>query len=294
MGYELLMKSRLSRLFSCPRIFVLISAFLLTFSGSCDIIFSSCTGLPACAVHLHKLHKGVKIVVRYPELRSKLFNDFPEILELVREYNRNTFEYHVLSEDDSDEARKRMQVIYDEGVRISDALSSFRNDSGIPDASDIVDEAHRVLASERKRRKNLVRRVRLMFEQGPCVFVTLTFTDDALTNLSKQTRRHYVNAFLSACAYYYVANIDYSPDKHREHYHAVLCCKDVDMSLWKYGFVFAERIKRGPKSARALGHYICKLVNHALKGTDETRSLIYSRYKTERFVWVPDPADLPF
>lgn len=109
--------------------------------------------------------------------------------------------------------------------------------------------------------------------EAPC-FITFTFTDKVLKTTSALTRRRYVARFLKAHCIDYVANIDYSPKEQREHYHAIVGSR-VDMSLWTYGFMFAEQIRIRYSTSQKLAKYINKLTSHAFK-VDVTR-LIYSR-----------------
>lgn len=107
------------------------------------------------------------------------------------------------------------------------------------------------------------------------VFITLTFTNDILNSTTPQTRRRYVARFLKENCNSYVANIDYSPKKGREHYHAIIDCP-ISMEDWKInGFAFTERIRKHTTS-RKIANYINKLTLHAFK-VEDTPRLIYSR-----------------
>lgn len=106
------------------------------------------------------------------------------------------------------------------------------------------------------------------------VFITLTFMNDVLKSTSCQTRRRYVARYLKEYCAEYVANIDFSPKKNREHYHAVISSR-IDINQWPYGFVWVESINKSVNAAKLLSHYINKLTAHAFK-VDATR-LIYSR-----------------
>lgn len=105
-------------------------------------------------------------------------------------------------------------------------------------------------------------------------FITLTFSDDVLASTSIETRRRYVARFLKENCDIYVANIDFSPKKKREHYHAVIGSR-INLKGWKYGFSFSEKVRFINSSAQ-LSHYINKLSSHAFKVVNTTR-LIYSR-----------------
>lgn len=110
---------------------------------------------------------------------------------------------------------------------------------------------------------------------GPCVFLTLTFTDEFLANTSPQTRRRYVCRFLSQYGDY-VGNIDFGKKNKREHYHAILRTDDiVKYSSWCGGSCNGKKIT--VKNSDALARYIAKLTNHAIKETTKSSRIIYSR-----------------
>lgn len=106
------------------------------------------------------------------------------------------------------------------------------------------------------------------------IFITLTFTDKVLQETSTETRRRYVARFLKEHCKDYVANIDFSPKKNREHYHAVISSR-VDFTKWNQGFIFTEQVRKNGEAAKQISHYINKLTSHAFK-VNATR-LIYSR-----------------
>ena len=106
-------------------------------------------------------------------------------------------------------------------------------------------------------------------------FITLTFNDASLNNLSYSTRRKRVREFLKSQCALYVANIDFGKKNGREHYHAVVSNR-VDPSLWAYGSCNAIKITR--YNSKALAKYVNKLTNHALKDTaNKGASIIYSK-----------------
>lgn len=134
------------------------------------------------------------------------------------------------------------------------------------------DEAHRVNDATRKRVYRLHERIEKLLEE-PCLFMTLTFDDDALAT-SEDTRRQYVRRWLSKYGAY-VGNKDFGKDNGREHYHAVLQANKVDFKSWTHGTVKVEKI-RNP-NCKALSKYVAKLTNHAIKETTHGSRIIYSR-----------------
>ena len=108
-----------------------------------------------------------------------------------------------------------------------------------------IDCSIRLLESEYRKYSRAREHIRELVLSGDAVFITLTFTDDVLSKTSAQTRRKYVSRYLKSQCRVYVANIDYSPQKHREHYHAVVSGR-IDMSKWLYGFVLTFSVQTNP------------------------------------------------
>lgn len=130
-----------------------------------------------------------------------------------------------------------------------------------------------------ERTKRLRNRVTDMLVSGNCIFLTLTFTDDTLANTSSKQRRVAVTRYLKLFNAKYVANIDFGAKNHREHYHAIIQCDNVDYSKWIYGAINGEKIVNRDISTDSvkLAKYVAKLSNHAIKETTKRSSLIYSR-----------------
>lgn len=141
-------------------------------------------------------------------------------------------------------------------------------------------ECLKILKANHYRVKRLENRINAIISQNDSVFLTLTFSDTALSNTTAQTRRKAVQRFLKSCNAPYVANIDFGIDKTktmREHYHAVIGCCDIDYKKWRdtYGLIKGERIII--KNNKALAKYVSKLTNHAIKEQARRSSLLYSR-----------------
>lgn len=135
-------------------------------------------------------------------------------------------------------------------------------------------------------------------------FFTFTFTDDVLSSTTEETRKKYVQRWMDTFARDYYANQDFTPVKHREHYHSVvattdsfkyrlcdaiyrlsqanetraLCnapllkISDFDDFGWKYGFVKVEPVRKDFKELNdqkqntyRLSSYMTKLANHSGK-----------------------------
>lgn len=131
-----------------------------------------------------------------------------------------------------------------------------------------------LLESRRRKAKKVREKIGNIVLNNNAVFITLTFTDDVISKTSQETRRRYVARYLKSQSSEYVANIDFSPDIGREHYHAVIT-KRADLNAWQYGFSFAEQVRAHDRDLKRISKYITKLTAHALK-VDSTR-LIYSR-----------------
>ena len=128
--------------------------------------------------------------------------------------------------------------------------------------------------------RRLKDRIETMLLNGDCLFLTLTFNDNALANTTSKERRVAVSRYLKQFNCNYVANIDFGKENGREHYHAVINCAKVKLIDWrKYGNINVQHIRnRNIKSDKTkLAKYICKLSNHAIKETTKRSTLIYSR-----------------
>lgn len=211
------------------------------------------------------------------QLRAELLNDHPEIFSLVKKDSR--YWYKFFKDPDL--------VTESDYAEISDGYRRCLED---PHLTALLNDARKCFRSDIARRSRLRKRITAMLYE-PCVFLTLTFSDESLSSTSAKTRRTAVQRYLKSCDCAYVGNIDFGSDNGREHYHAVVGAPEVDLTAWKYGFAYAERINR-PRSSERLSRYICKLVNHAVKDTAGRNALIYSRSVSP---WKIVPEDeLPF
>jgi hypothetical protein len=150
------------------------------------------------------------------------------------------------------------------------------------DYQEIMKVATSINHSSYKRRLRLHERIEIMLKSYKCLFLTLTFKDSVLDSTNEETRRKYVRRFLKSFGVPYVANIDYGLKNEREHYHCVIAIDRVEYSKWqKYGNIDFERIRLSKRdietSSKCLSKYIVKLTNHALKDTNKTCYVIYSR-----------------
>lgn len=138
--------------------------------------------------------------------------------------------------------------------------------------------------SNYKRTSRLRSRITSMVLSGYAQFLTLTFTDDVLSQTTENTRRVYVARWCKTYGYDYVANIDFGPKTDREHYHAVILVNDPKIALkWPYGFFSARQCGSSESDLAKLSKYISKLTYHAIKGTTRGVRIIYAK----------DPARLP-
>jgi len=138
----------------------------------------------------------------------------------------------------------------------------------------LIDCSIRLLESEYRKYARARDHIRDLVLSGNAVFITLTFRDDVLQKTSPRTRRKYVARYLSSQCSKYVANIDYSPKKEREHYHAVVDNR-CDRNMWHYGFVWTEIVRTQDFNCNRVAKYVAKLTSHAFK-VSSTR-LLYSR-----------------
>ncbi len=142
-------------------------------------------------------------------------------------------------------------------------------------------EAEKINNATYHRVKRLKKRIEIMLAFNKCQFLTFTFTDKIFASTSELTRRRYVTRYLDSLnCEDYVANIDFGEENGREHYHAVVAKDFFDYTTWSYGNLDGELCN---KNAKALGKYVAKLTNHAIKETTKRSSLIYCRkFKLEK------------
>jgi len=143
-----------------------------------------------------------------------------------------------------------------------------------------LNEVEKICNASIQRVKRLRSRIETMLLNGNCLFLTLTFNDNTLNSTTTETRRKYVRRYLKEFNCPYVANIDFGSKNHREHYHAVINCNEIDLALWRsYGNINVQKVRNNSieLSKKRLSKYISKLSNHAIKETTKRSCLIYSR-----------------
>lgn len=148
------------------------------------------------------------------------------------------------------------KMLEDKGIELTEEFKEFQN--------------------YRNRVKRARRKIESILSIGPCVFLTLTFTDKVLDSTSIETRKKYVKRFLHTISSNYVANIDFGKENGREHYHAIVQTEKVDFTTWQYGAINGKKIAYVDNPI-ILAKYIVKLANHALKLTTKGFRIIYSR-----------------
>ena len=140
-------------------------------------------------------------------------------------------------------------------------------------------EATKINHATYQRVKRLKDRIAKLLKK-PCLFLTLTFTNETLSNTSEKTRRRYVTRYLKNFNVEFVGNKDFGAKNGREHYHAVIQSEHIDYSLWTYGAIKGLKVRLDENSTKErLAKYVAKLTNHAIKETTKRSVLIYSRTK---------------
>ena len=197
------------------------------------------------------------------EFKARVLEEHKDILRLQKKFSREVFLDGCIKDYDRTQLAKYQSIV--------DAL---HNDE---DAWKIWQECEKINHATYKRNKRLKDTIESMLCDYECFFLTLTFTDDTMQRNSAESRRKYVRRFLSEVSEQYVANIDFGEKNGREHYHAV-CGADslIDHKAWIYGNIDFKHV-RTPNDYVALGKYIGKLTNHAIKNTTRGTRIIYSR-----------------
>ena len=163
----------------------------------------------------------------------------------------------------------------------NEAITRFRVDL-TNDNDYLIKETKKLQKANYKRVKHLKAKISKMLNR-PCLFLTLTFSDETLAKYPKKDSLHrFVKRYLERVGYQlnYCANVDYGTENGRIHYHAVIQADKIDPTLWhKRGAIKIEQITR--KNHIALSKYLSKLTNHAIKETCLGNRIIYSRYKPD-------------
>lgn len=123
-------------------------------------------------------------------------------------------------------------------------------------------------------------------------FLTLTWSPKVLESTSAETRRTYVNRFLTDCAFIdYYANIDFGDvdknpkTKFREHYHCVIALRGGEvLPKWKYGWFNYKLVTKTSKSITKLSSYCNKLCYHALKDSTKNQKAICPKQTHYNFI----------
>ena len=137
-------------------------------------------------------------------------------------------------------------------------------------------EAEKINSAFYSRVRRLKKKIANMLQNGNCIFLTFTFTDEILKNTSPDTRRQKVRRFLSQYNCDYVANIDFGKKNKREHYHALIQIDKVNYNAYDYGALNGKKV-RSTNDFIKLAKYISKLTNHAIKDTAKGTRIIYNR-----------------
>lgn len=202
-------------------------------------------------------------------LKSKVLREHSDLL---KEVNKASKEYY-------EDIRFYMENCA-EGVvlPVSSKLDDLYVDCCLCGLKSEYEECLKINKAYYERLKRLKDRVKGILTSGPSLFLTLTFTDDALERTSAEFRRIAVQRYLKQYNCKYVGNIDFGSKNHREHYHALIGCGRVDNESWKYGNIDFEKVRlRNYCDSLRLSKYINKLSNHAIKETTKRSALIYSR-----------------
>ena len=202
--------------------------------------------------------------------KSWVLQNKQDVLTMQRKISQSMFYYSIGSKPDY-------------VIDIDFALKCYKD--YIDNEPDVYKECERINNAFYKKRLRLRNTISNMLSKGQCLFLTFTFTDKSLNNLSAKTRNRYVRNFLASYNTQYVANIDFGGKNNREHYHAIILADHVDLKKWhKLGrihvlFVKYDKDKQNDNTAEILAKYVAKLTNHAIKETTKRNCLIYSRSK---------------
>ena len=148
---------------------------------------------------------------------------------------------------------------------------------------------------KRKRLKHRINEIienRASIKNSDMYFITVTFTDNELSNTTSATRHDYIKRLCHDNFYRYIANIDFGKTTNREHYHILaLCDNEIFYKEKNHLRIKSVKklnglidIKKVPldDDLNKIGEYTLKLSQHALKGEiDSQNCIIYDRNKSE-------------
>lgn len=106
-------------------------------------------------------------------------------------------------------------------------------------------------------------------------FVTLTFAPEYYES-KDTTKQDHVKRCLFKHSPVYIANIDYGGLNGRLHYHAITT-EPITSDMWPYGFIDCKKIGKEIRDRKKVAKYVAKFSNHALKSTNKTKKVLYSR-----------------
>lgn len=221
------------------------------------------------------------------QLKSAILTHNPELLKYIRDERSYVWARNHLWFD-----KKRQAKIMNARLKGTTLAASLLDNYPV-----LYDECNRMVDADIQRKKRLKKRIQRIFDKGRTYFVTLTFNNESLANLSADTRREYVTTFLKSISSDYVANIDFGAHTGREHYHAVIYCTLLDdikyffskrygwinidaaplMQWRKYGWFSVKSCGTNNTDKSRLAWYVSKLANHAVKDTTKRNALIFSR-----------------
>lgn len=221
--------------------------------------------------------KTITEIERHNYVRS-ITSQYPNAIKLI---NKQTYYDYVFWNTDKCSNLTNLNID-------DDGVISSKGDDLQPLIDDIVSDIHschsidettvihdlRQLSNNYKQKQFRNNKKVAFLLTSPCVFLTLTWNDKTLSETNETTRRRYVKQYLNSLGVYYLGNIDYGDEKGREHYHALVQCETVDITVWRNlhnSSINVKRIKTDRVKSNNLTRYILKLSNHSCKTS--TRSV---------------------
>lgn len=134
-----------------------------------------------------------------------------------------------------------------------------------------------------KRKSNLYKRVTKLLDDHNCLFLTLTFTNEYLNEYFTNQDRDYVSLkaivrkWLKNFHTDYICNIDFGKQNERVHFHCLIALDYIEYDSWHYGNMDFKKVVNC--DSKAIGSYILKLTNHAIKNSTKENRVMYSRTK---------------
>lgn len=157
---------------------------------------------------------------------------------------------------------------------IQDRLDEYERKGVMQSKSLLLEKAFdQAKRQEYKRMHNIYKKVEKIAQNENAYFITLTYSDEYLKDAKNENAKEWAKKNMV----HYIGNDDYGTKGGRYHHHIFGNLKEqIDLvKSWRFGRI--DTVPFYNKNTKAIGKYIARIKNHAIK--DGTTSLFRSREK---------------